>query len=83
MSFLIAHAMFKFVGLSVAQPRQTAGSVVRAVPTLPEADIKALDSIRTSGLFTLEKSAGMYARVTRLRPQNNQRQMVRAALTNY
>lgn len=65
----MAHAMFKFVGLPVTQPRKTAGPVVRAAPTLPEADIKALDSIRTSGMFTLEKSAGMYAGVTRLRPQ--------------
>ena len=65
----MAHAILKYVGLPVTQQRQTAAPVVRAVPTLPEADIKALDAIRTSGMFTLEKSAEMYAGVTRLRPQ--------------
>nr|CBA26549.1 hypothetical protein Csp_E36370 [Curvibacter putative symbiont of Hydra magnipapillata] len=65
----MTHTILKYVGLPATQPRQTAGPVVRAVPTLSEADVKALDSIRSSGMFTLEKSAGMYAGVTRLRPQ--------------
>lgn len=42
----------------------------RTVPVLTEADGKALDSIYLSGDFTIDKSAGMYAGVTRIRPRS-------------
>ncbi|RYH61842.1 hypothetical protein [uncultured Xylophilus sp.] len=41
----------------------------RPVPVLLEADERFLRIIEESGAFTLEKSAGMYGDVVRLRPK--------------
>ena len=49
-------------------PRETVPEEVRLVPELTDEDVKALKYMGSSGEFTLQKTASMYAGVTRLRP---------------
>lgn len=49
--------------------KQVAGRREQPVPALTAVEEAVLSGITTSGEFTLEKAANMYAGVRRLRPQ--------------
>lgn len=66
----MAHAFHLSTVFPTTLKREEGSVTSRLPPTLSAEDIKALDCIRTSGAFTLEKSIGMYADVKRLRPKN-------------
>lgn len=57
------------VGKDTAQPDPKAEQVARVVPELSADHVAALESVRSNDVFTLEKSAALYADVTRLRPK--------------
>lgn len=62
----VAHNNFTSF-LAVSYSHETTPEQVRPVPKLTDEDVKALTYLGSSGEFTLEKAAAMYAGVKSLR----------------